>query len=605
MAHTHSILHPFLRQSGLIIIILFGIMSILASGGGGGSTPAPADTTPPSTPENLTAVVLSSTEISLSWDASTDDNAVVGYSVYRDGSPIANTPTNAYIDITLTPSTLYCYSVSSYDAATNESPLSTQVCETTNPPPDTTPPTVTSTNPTDGAIDIEYDAVITATFSESMTSSTINSSTFIVIDSNATQINGVVAYDDATYTVSFTPSDLFAYEETYTATILSTVQDLAGNPMASDVNWSFTSKAPQVSFSISGSFPISLSVTDIVTTDFNNDSNLDLAITDYNAETVSILLGDGTGVFGTKTDFATGVQPRAITYGYFDADSNIDLAIANQTYILPFPLPPGTTSILLGDGSGDFGVATSYDVGNSPMDISVGDFNGDSNIDLVTANRFSDDVSILIGSGTGSFSSTVNYSAEWSPSSVVVGDFNEDMKLDLAVSNSTPGTVSVLLGTGTGTFGSETSFASGSYPDSIKADDLDEDGHLDLIVANDGTDIVTMLPGDGTGSFSAGTPITVGQYPQTVSVADLNDDNILDLVVTTSKNAGIGDNRVYVLLGHGNGAFGTANAIYTIMSIGIELPLVTIGDFNSDNKPDLAITDSVNDRVYILLNTTP
>lgn len=593
-------------RAAITILLVSSLAGCFGDGDDGGSNPAPVDTTPPSIPENVIAVVLSSTEISLSWDASTDDVAVVGYSIYRDGSPIANAPTNAYLDATLTPGTMYCYSVLSYDAATNKSALSAQVCETTNPAPDITPPTVISIYPADGAIDIEYDVVLSATFDESMKISTINNSTFTVVDSNTAQITGNVSYDDATKTVSFTPSDLFAYAETYTATILSTVQDLAGNPMAGDVIWNFTSKAPHVSFTNSGSYPIepNVYVTDIVTADFNDDGDLDLALTYSQTDTVSVLLGDGAGAFGAKTDFATGDQPSAITYGYFNADTNLDMAIANGTYVLPFPLPSGTASILLGDGAGSFSAATNYDVGDRPLDISAADFNGDSIIDLVTANDFSDDVSVMLGTGDGSFSSATSYAAGWHPKSIAVADYNKDVILDLATANSSDGSVSILLGVSTGVFGAPTNFASGSGPMSIATDDLDQDGDLDFVVANAGTSNVTVLLGDGTGAFGNGIPVSVGQYPQTVSIADLNNDSILDLVITTTKNAGIGDNRVYVLLGHGGGLFGNPSAVYTVTSISVEPPKITIGDFNGDNKSDLAITNSVNDKVYILLNTT-
>ena len=60
-------------------------------------------------------------------------------------------------------------------------------------------------------------------------------------------------------------------------------------------------------------------------------------------------------------------------------------------------------SILLGNGDGTFAAATNFGVGDLPQSVSVSDFNGDGNQDLVTANTSSDDVSILLGDGSGSF----------------------------------------------------------------------------------------------------------------------------------------------------------------------------------------------------------
>jgi chitodextrinase len=99
----------------------------------------PLDTTPPSIPSNVQAAVMSSSQIDLSWTASTDDVAVGGYKVYRDGILVAITATNSYPDSGLAPSTTYTYTISSYDTAGNVSPLSDPVSATTSSlPPFTT-----------------------------------------------------------------------------------------------------------------------------------------------------------------------------------------------------------------------------------------------------------------------------------------------------------------------------------------------------------------------------------------------------------------------------------------------------------------------------------
>jgi len=90
------------------------------------------DVASPSVPTNLIAIVVSSTEIALSWDASTDDVEVEGYKVYRDGIHIENTTTTSFSDTGLISETRYCYTVSAYDAAGNESPQSSEACATTS-----------------------------------------------------------------------------------------------------------------------------------------------------------------------------------------------------------------------------------------------------------------------------------------------------------------------------------------------------------------------------------------------------------------------------------------------------------------------------------------
>src|SRR5439155_24631 len=52
------------------------------------TTPAPPDTTPPTVPAGLTATAVSSSQINLSWAASSDTVGVSGYRVYRGGTQI-------------------------------------------------------------------------------------------------------------------------------------------------------------------------------------------------------------------------------------------------------------------------------------------------------------------------------------------------------------------------------------------------------------------------------------------------------------------------------------------------------------------------------------
>lgn len=91
------------------------------------------DTVAPTIPRNLMAVTISATQINLTWTASTDNVGVVGYIVYRNdmASPARAVNTNSYSDIGLTTSTQYCYQVSAFDAAGNESGRSSQACAIT------------------------------------------------------------------------------------------------------------------------------------------------------------------------------------------------------------------------------------------------------------------------------------------------------------------------------------------------------------------------------------------------------------------------------------------------------------------------------------------
>src|SRR3989344_173512 len=123
-----------------------------------------ADSTPPSTPGSLTATAQSSSQINLSWTASTDTggSGLAGYRVYRDGIQINTTTATSYSDTGLTPSTAYRYYVIAYDAASNSSSQSNTASATTLSPPDSIPPAaitdLTASNPTVNSITLSWTA---------------------------------------------------------------------------------------------------------------------------------------------------------------------------------------------------------------------------------------------------------------------------------------------------------------------------------------------------------------------------------------------------------------------------------------------------------------
>ncbi|WP_018752465.1 glycosyl hydrolase family 18 protein [Paenibacillus sanguinis] len=110
----------------------------------GGTVTPPEDTTPPTTPTGVTVAGQTSTSITLTWQASSDDVGVAGYVVYRDGAQAAAVNGTTATISGLTPSTTYSFTVVARDAAGNTSPASGAVSATTEAgtiPGDTVPPT--------------------------------------------------------------------------------------------------------------------------------------------------------------------------------------------------------------------------------------------------------------------------------------------------------------------------------------------------------------------------------------------------------------------------------------------------------------------------------
>lgn len=112
--------------------------------------PAATDTQAPTAPANLAAGTVTATQVPLSWSASTDDQGVAGYRIFRGANQIGDVPGTSFTDTTVAPSTAYTYTVKAYDAAGNVSAASSPVSVTT-PAGDATPPTVSLTAPAGGA----------------------------------------------------------------------------------------------------------------------------------------------------------------------------------------------------------------------------------------------------------------------------------------------------------------------------------------------------------------------------------------------------------------------------------------------------------------------
>lgn len=108
------------------------------------------DTTPPTVPTDLATLVVSSTQITLSWGTSSDDVGVAHYRIYRDGTFLKSSTVTPVQDPGLTPGTTYRYAVSAVDAAGNESARTAEVAATT-PAPDNSPPTASMTAPLSGS----------------------------------------------------------------------------------------------------------------------------------------------------------------------------------------------------------------------------------------------------------------------------------------------------------------------------------------------------------------------------------------------------------------------------------------------------------------------
>jgi hypothetical protein len=238
---------------------------------------------------------------------------------------------------------------------------------------------------------------------------------------------------------------------------------------------------------------------------------------------------------------------------------------------------------------------TTYNtLGNNPISVAAGDFNGDGKLDLVVANNASANLSVFLNTGNGQFGTPtlINVGVSGSfPIFMVVGDVNSDGQLDVVTAN-LDNTVSVLLGHGDGTLTllSRQTYASSSGP--MTSVDFNGDGKLDLaIVRNDQkSSTLTILLGKGDGTFVLG-PTGLGPYSvMNITAADVNGDGKPDFVLACTATEGFDPSLVAVILNTGKG-LSAATSYKTPAFSGPNATVV--GDFNEDGIVDIAAADSL------------
>ncbi len=325
----------------------------------------------------------------------------------------------------------------------------------------------------------------------------------------------------------------------------------------------------------------------IAVADFNGDGRLDLAAVDSTNNQVDVLLGDGTGGFQNKAYYSVSPGPQSVSVGDVNADGWADLVVASSS---------GSVSVLFGNGDGTFRNGPSYGVDGTPQAVAIADFNSDGRADLVVASS-TGSVSILLGNGDGTFQPSVEYNVAGG-NSVAVADFNQDGIVDLVVPDSEisgNSQVSVLLGKGDGTFQKAVATGVGYYGvQFVAVADFNGDGLPDLAVPD--TDFhsapnVAVLLGNGDGTFRRAVNYPVSAASQYVTVGDFNGDGQPDLAVTGATG------NVDVLIGNGDGTFRAAQSSAIPGSAGSSV----IGDFNGDGITDLAVANYKQNTVSVLL----
>jgi hypothetical protein len=349
-----------------------------------------------------------------------------------------------------------------------------------------------------------------------------------------------------------------------------------------------------------------------IAADLNGDGKVDLA--GAGANVVSVMLGNGNGTFGAKTDFRVAAAPQAVAAGDFNSDGKVDLVATLND-------PQSSLALLTGTGTGTFNPPI-YFPNTSGFDspaIAATDLNSDGKLDLVVMHNIgcytapctaADSITILLGNGDGSFQTPSEVDVGTGPFAMAVLDLNGDGIKDVAIGGGNT-ELSILLGVGNGTFVQQpvvTLVPGGdlfSACNDIGVGDLNRDGKQDLVVPLGNGEGNAILIGNGNGTFQVMSRIQIDETfaPLHVAVADYNRDGLLDI----ARTMGDGTNGLMQIMnGNGNGTF-QAPVRYLVPPPGSSTGGIVIitSDWNADAKPDIAfVVGGASIAFDVLTNTT-
>jgi hypothetical protein len=200
-------------------------------------------------------------------------------------------------------------------------------------------------------------------------------------------------------------------------------------------------------------------------------------------------LGDARGGFhpARGSPFAVGRAPYPLAVADFNADGKVDLATPD--------VQGDTITVLLGDGTGSFTPApgSPYRVDHRPFFLLAARVNGDRAPDLVVSHDDIDTMTILVNDGRGGFASSRKVNAGGRTWKTGAADFDGDGRTDLVIGTA-PASVAILSGDGSGNFRrSGAAVAVGRGPWNVTVGDLNRDGRPDVVTTSGEGDSISVL----------------------------------------------------------------------------------------------------------------
>lgn len=329
----------------------------------------------------------------------------------------------------------------------------------------------------------------------------------------------------------------------------------------------------------------------LLAADFDGNGGAELVMLVARTRNIIIVLwssDDALSFSQSDTYFADG-PPHTTELGDLDGDGFLDVILGNR-----WPGGPGVVAWLRNRGDGTFDDAKTVKQIGIPFSIKAFDIDEDGDVDVVTANLEAQFLAVIENLGDSKFRSVAHHRTPGQCSHVEVADLNGDGALDLVSSNTNSNNISLFFREDGTRFRPAGTLASGSFPVATVALDIDGDLDFDLAVANKNSSDLAVLENIGGGEFAPPVSHPLPGAPSFAVAGDFDLDGNTDVATVSDVRR-----NVSILLNtNGDGNLGNPS----VLSVG-QVPYTMIAaDMDSDGALDLITTNSAYDSVSILLN---
>ncbi len=476
---------------------------------------------------------------------------------------------------------------------------------------------------------------IRVTFDRALNSTTLPANAIAAWGHLHGRYSGTLNYDAATTSLVFTPSESFIDGEDVTVAVSAALRGADNSTLAQPYIWRFLVRTnygsavfTPLGFDLESASPVSgvnQEPTHLVPGDFNNDDFIDLAVVHHGSNRITVLRNTirettGATLFVAGTILTTGSTPARAAAADFNGDNRLDLAVVNFN--------SNSLQFFFGNGAGQFGAPQSFPTGEHPIDLLAQDFNGDGAIDVTVVMFGIDRVGIFLNNGTGNFTEAQRLQVSAAPIAATAWDNDQDGDLDIVVAHNGAKSLALLRNDGRGNFAA---IATRNLPQppvdllsgdvaGVTGNQVGNNRREILVLCSDlhflgksaapanpnATSVLAVVTSTGMDLQIAET-ISINGYAQAFTLcnvdtldaqrgpASLHPDRDLDLFYTR-----FWDSRVSWLRNPDNQPFSTAQAA-DLDSV-LSAKAITHFDIDRDGDNDLVVGNFTENRLVIYLN---